>query len=105
MNGQSFLAMLEEVVAPLVRQEMWFQQDGALPHMPARALLQDRFEERVISCLTPISWPTKSPDLSCLDYWLWGVLFWVVVMAELRRSLPTTLAELKTIVEDFSKSL
>ena len=68
--------------------------------MPARAWLQDRFEERVISCLNPITWIGKSPDMSCLDYWFWGV-----ALAEVRKSLSTTLAELKAIVEDFSKSL
>ena len=68
--------------------------------MPARAWLQDRFEESVISCLNPITWLGKSPDLSCLDDWFWGV-----ALAEVRRSLSITPAELKAIVEDFSKSI
>ena len=49
----------------------------------------------VISHLTPISWPSKSPDLSCLDYWS-------INMAELRRSLPATLTELKATVAVFA---
>lgn len=100
VNGQTYLEMLEEVVAPLVEEGMWFQQDGAPPYMPARAWLQEMFEERVISRLTPLAWPSKSPDLSCLDYWFWGV-----AMAEVRRNPPNTLVELKNIVEGFAESL
>ena len=50
--------------------------------------------------LTTIAWPAKSPDMSCLDFW-----FWVVVMEEVRKSRPSTLTELKAMVEAFAESV
>ena len=38
------------------------------------------------SRLTTIVWPAKSPDMSCLDFWFWGV-----AMEEVRKSKPSTL--------------
>ncbi|GFV04564.1 RNase H domain-containing protein [Trichonephila clavipes] len=55
-------------------QEMWFQQDGAICHT-ARAtidLLKDTFGDRLISRFGPVNWPTRSCDLTPLDYFLWG---------------------------------
>ena len=38
--------------------------------------------------------------MSCLDFW-----FWVVVMEEVRKSRPSTLTELKAMVEAFAESV
>ena len=38
--------------------------------------------------------------MSCLDFW-----FWVVVMEEVRKSRPSTLTELKAVVEAFAESV
>ena len=48
--------------------------------------------------LTTIAWPAKLPDLSCLDFW-----FCLVVMEEVRKSKPSTLTELKAVVEAFAE--
>jgi hypothetical protein len=107
VNGDTYLDMLKTVVWPQVRgvatrRNLWFQQDGATVHttIRAREWLSQKFGTRVISRLTDHPWPAKSPDLSPLDYW-----FWNVAMAEVRRAPPTTLAELKNLVEAFSESL
>ena len=78
LNGASYLEMLEDVVwhrfrTVATRRSYWFQQDGATPHttLRTRALLQEKF--RVISRLTTHIWPVKSPDLSPLDFYFWGV--------------------------------
>ncbi|GFV86585.1 uncharacterized protein TNCV_4184401 [Trichonephila clavipes] len=55
-------------------QELWFQQDGATCHT-ARAtidLLKDTFGDRLISRFGPVNWPSRSCDLTLLDYFLWG---------------------------------
>ncbi|GFV31320.1 uncharacterized protein TNCV_285091 [Trichonephila clavipes] len=55
-------------------QELWFQQDGATYHI-ARAttdLLKDTFGDRLISRFGPVNWPSRSYDLTPLDYFLWG---------------------------------
>ncbi|GFS52995.1 transposable element Tc3 transposase [Trichonephila clavipes] len=54
--------------------ELWFQQDVATCHT-ARAtidLLKDTFGDRLISRFRPVNWPTRSCDLTPLDYFLWG---------------------------------
>ena len=55
-----------------------------------REWLKKKFDGRVISRMMDQPWPAKSPDLSPLDYWFWGV-----AMSELRRVPPSTLSELK----------
>ncbi|GFV50991.1 uncharacterized protein TNCV_302521 [Trichonephila clavipes] len=55
-------------------QELWFQQDGATCHT-ARAtidLSKDTFGDRLISRFGPVNWPSRSCDLTPLDYFLWG---------------------------------
>ncbi|GFU32851.1 putative DD41D transposase [Trichonephila clavipes] len=51
-----------------------FQQDGATSHT-ARAtidLLKDTFGDRLISRFGPVNWPSRSCDLTPLDYFVWG---------------------------------
>ncbi|GFT65337.1 DUF4817 domain-containing protein [Trichonephila clavipes] len=55
-------------------QELWLQQDGATCHT-ARAtidLLKDTFGDRLISRFGPVNLPSRSCDLTPLDYFLWG---------------------------------
>ena len=49
--------------------------------------------------LTSIAWPAKSPYMSCLNFWFWGV-----AIEEVRKSRPSTLTELKAMVEAFAES-
>jgi hypothetical protein len=65
--------LLEDV--PLeARANLWFQHDGAPPHSSrqARELLQQRYGQRVIANNGPVNWPARSPDLTPMDYFLWG---------------------------------
>ncbi|EFN70598.1 hypothetical protein EAG_15359, partial [Camponotus floridanus] len=36
--------------------------------------LDERFPRKWIGCERPITWPTRSPDLNPLDFYLWGHL-------------------------------
>ncbi|GFS50666.1 uncharacterized protein TNCV_2042371 [Trichonephila clavipes] len=61
-------------------QELCFQQDGATYHT-ARAtidLLKDTFGDRLISRFGPVNWPSRSCDLTPLDYFLWGYVMSLV---------------------------
>ena len=71
---RNFRTHFKGVLQPVLRRQddLWFQQDGAPPHMPARAWLQEALQGRVISRLTPIPWPAKSPDLSPLGLLVLG---------------------------------
>lgn len=60
----------------LPNNRLWFQQDGAPPHYAAevRAYLDEVFPDRWIGRRGFIEWPARSPDLTPLDFFLWGYL-------------------------------
>jgi Transposase. len=81
LTGQIFYNFLEnnlnellDDVPLLIRQNMWIQLDGAPAHFSVnvRELLNVRFPERWIGRGAPIGWPARSPDLTPLDFFLWG---------------------------------
>ena len=53
-----------------------FQQDGASPHYSniARNYLNEHLEGKWIGRRGAIEWPARSPDLTPLDFFLWGFL-------------------------------
>jgi hypothetical protein len=69
------LGLLEDV--PLaVRQRLWFQHDGAPAHYgeDVRQWLNATYPGRWIGRGGPIAWPLRSPDLTPMDFFLWGHL-------------------------------
>lgn len=54
--------------------DLYFQQDGAPPHyaVQVRQYLNDKFGNKWIGRGGPIQWPPRSPDLTPLDFYLWG---------------------------------
>ena len=55
---------------------IWWFQDGAPAHRSReiRNLLRQKFEDRVVSLHNDVEWPPRSPDLTPLDFFLWGYL-------------------------------
>ena len=53
---------------------MYFQHDGAPPHYSplVREYLHASFPNRWLGRLGPVAWPPRSPDLTPLDYYIWG---------------------------------
>ena len=107
VNGETYLNMLKDKVWPAVkgianRRNLYFQQDGATPHTTNQVMdfLNQKFQGRVISRKADFEWPPKSPDLNPLDYWFWGHC-----EAEVIRTKPTTLDQLKQEVEAFAETL
>ncbi|GFU99469.1 uncharacterized protein TNCV_4763301 [Trichonephila clavipes] len=51
-------------------QELWFQQDGTICHTARTTidLLKDTLGDRLIARFGPANWPTRSCDLTPLDY-------------------------------------
>ena len=47
-----------------------------------------------------MSWPAKSPDLNPLDFYFWGA-----AEAEVFQKKPTTIPELKAIVETYASRI
>ena len=65
--------MLENV--PLqVRQRLWFQHDGAPAHfsLDVREYLNNVFPNPWSGRGGPVQWPPRSPDLTPMDFFIWG---------------------------------
>lgn len=71
---RTVLPELLEEVPLLVRQRMWYQCDGAPAHfsLSVRQYLDETYPNRWIGRGGPVDWPARSPDLTPLDFGLWG---------------------------------
>lgn len=121
LNGDNYLALLQNNVLPtltnlypdpanpqLPANMIWFQQDGAPPHyqINVRQYLNRVFPNRWIGRRGSMEWPARSPDLTSLDFFLWGYVKNIVYktkpldLADLRRRI--TLAIRSVTPEMFS---
>jgi len=68
------LPCLLEDIPLMIRSQMYFQHDGAPPHYTrhVRDYLDESFPNRWLGRGGPVAWPPRSPDLTPLDYYLWG---------------------------------
>lgn len=66
---------LEELPLEEHRQ-IFYQQDGAPPHngFQVSNFLQETFYDQWIANNGPFLWPPRSPDLSVLDFFIWGTV-------------------------------
>lgn len=97
LNGEIYADMLQRSIEPRIVHELenqrdvhgnlslqenllHFQQDGAPPHyvVPVRDWLDDHYPNQWIGRRGPVEWPPRSPDLTPLDFFLWGHLKSVV---------------------------
>jgi len=109
LTGNLYLNMLEDTIDPLITHELetqidgdgnlllqedllHFQQDGAPPHyfLLVRQWLNERFPDKWIGRRGAIEWPPRSPDLTPLDFFLWGYLKSIVY-----KTRPADIDELK----------
>lgn len=115
LNGNLYLQFLQEELVPalavlfpneedpdLPSDNIWFQQDGAPPHYAAnvRRYLEEVFPGRWIGRRGAIEWPPRSPDLTPLDFFLWGYLKSKVYLQK-----PNNLEELRERIRDEIQSI
>ncbi|KAI6212569.1 hypothetical protein M3Y94_00041400 [Aphelenchoides besseyi] len=103
---------LEEQVIPELRNwpnfnDLVFQQDGAPPHIGNNvlAVLDRHFSNRWIARGThahpaPTAWPPRSPDLTWMDYSIWGYAKSLIFN---RPQPPRTLDELRQSIEEVAE--
>ena len=76
VNQESYLKLLTEFAFPKLSRvpNLIFQQDGAPPHwgLQMRRALDRHFPDRWIGRGGPIAWPARSPDITPLDFFMWG---------------------------------
>jgi hypothetical protein len=63
-----------------------FQQDFAPPHfsLQVRLALNARFPNRWIGRVGSMAWPPRSPDLTPLDFFMWGYVKTIVYAEKIR---------------------
>lgn len=92
ITAEVYQGILTDFIALLERDERycWFQQDNARPHTAktTKEFLLEFFDNRLI---WEGLWPPRSPDLSPLDFFLWG---YIKDRAYVNQ--PATLDDLKT---------
>ena len=83
MNADRYLRFINDDVGDILdnlplleRQQIWFQQDGTPCHsrLDVRQYIENIFNGKVIHRFSEISWSPLSPDLTPLDFFLWGYL-------------------------------
>lgn len=96
------LPRLLENIPIQLRLDMFFQQDGCPAHTArvARRRLNEMFPDKWIGKHGPYNWPPRSPDLTVLDYYLWGRVKDVVY-----RERPTTREDMIRRIRDCILSL
>ena len=77
ITANVYLDLLTEYVAPQLtdfQPTIIFQQDGAPPHwgLHDREFLNETFPDRLVGRDGPISWPPRLPDITPLNFFLWG---------------------------------
>lgn len=105
LTGEMYLELLQGAIDPAltaiienqndrryIANRLMFQQDGAPPHyaLRVRQYLDQTFPGRWIGRRGAIEWPPRSPDLSPLDFFLWGHL-----KSKIYATQPTSLEDLR----------
>lgn len=83
LDGPRYLQLLQEEIVPAIREivgddfvETWYQQDGAPANFRqiVRNYLNQVFQNHWIGQRGTIEWPARLPDLTPLDFFLWGYI-------------------------------
>lgn len=90
LTGETYLYFLQRVLPNLllsqnvVMRGLHFQHDGAPSHfsLGVRSHLNNEFPNRWIGRGGPQAWPARSPDLTVLDYYVWGHMKQLVYSTE-----------------------
>lgn len=102
VDGQSYLTLLQTFLIPELHNrglmdEFWFMQDGAPAHWSTkvRDFLGTAIPRGWIGRRGDIEWSPRSPDLTPMDYFFWGVLKDKVYHRD-----PKTLSALKAAISE-----
>lgn len=105
MNGAMYRATLDRFHQELVSkmgvnqmQHVWFQQDGASPHtaLETREVVRELFASQTVGKFLAIWWPPRSPDITPMDFFLWGYIKEIVFEGN---DPPTSVAILKAQIQ------
>lgn len=103
LNSQNYLEFLRNEVdnffddIPLSRlPNIFYQHDGAPAHcgQAIKDWLNNNFPNRWIGRNGPVHWPARSPDLTILDFFVWGRMKALIYLTEV-----STLADLNARID------
>ncbi|GBN96815.1 hypothetical protein AVEN_169052-1 [Araneus ventricosus] len=109
LTGQRYLKLLQDVITDFVEnlplhqlRNVWFQHDGAHPHKISnvKLYLMETFQNQVIGYGGFVEWPPRSPDLTPLDFFLWGD-----IKVQVCATPPPTLQDLRRCITDSCASV
>lgn len=109
LNGATYLQFLEDELPILLedipledRMNMWFQQDGCPAHYARNVqnFLNRQFPDKWIGRNSIFPWPARSPDLTVLDFYLWGKLKDIVY-----KDRPTTPDDMKDRIREAIRNI
>lgn len=101
INAENYLDMLKRCFMPIIKRRrvrnVVFQQDGAPAHYAraVRDFLDNQFPGKWLGRCGPLVWAARSPDLSPLDFFVWGYLKTKVFARK-----PTSIHQLKDFICD-----
>lgn len=108
LNQHNYLEMLQNFLLPSLEQEelghIYFQQDGCPAHstLQVREWLNLHFPDKWIGRFGPIHWPARSPDLTPMDFFLWGFLKQKVYKERLDNDLDSLRMRITQAVNDIN---
>lgn len=99
---QNELPRLMNILPEYVKNRMWYLHDGAPVHHTAviHDHLNNTFPNRWIGRGSPFLWPPRSPDLTKMDFFLWGF-----VKDQVYRIPPTTKDDMKQRITEVFRSI
>lgn len=111
LDSRTYLVFLRDILPELleaiplnVRDEMWYQHDGAPAHYGniVRAHLNTTYGQRWIGRGGPTRWPPRSPDLTPMDFFLWGTMKQLVYSTpvETEMDLAARVVEAAAVVQE-----
>lgn len=109
LTGNLFLQFLRNELPVLLedvpletRQDMFLQLDGCPAHFSinVREHLNEAYPDRWIGRGSLFPWPARSPDLTCLDFYLWGRLKDIVFQTR-----PTTREDMRNRIQNAVRRL
>lgn len=81
VSGEKYLEKLKTAIVPALKERpdfnsLYFQHDGAPPHFATavRNFLDETFPDKWIGRRGPIEFPPRSPDLTPMDFCVWGII-------------------------------
>lgn len=102
LDGEKYLRLLRTNVMPILKQRPDFnrvllQQDGAPPHFASavRTFLDEALPSGWIGRRGRVDWPARSPDLTPMDFFFWGILKDFVYHEQ-----PRTLVEMRARIHE-----